>query len=96
MEHDVNRQVSEEEQRLWKRFRAAQERLETEYISVTEVAEAEVGIHPTRSRQIVSTWHNEGLVRSGSAGSYDSAAFTEYGSQVEQITSTMVSGESWR
>lgn len=94
--HEVNRQVSEEEQMLWQEFRDWLETSEYEYISVTDVATDHVGVHETRSRQIVSTWENEGLVRSGAAGSYDKAALTEYGSQVDEIESIITSGESWR
>lgn len=85
MKHTPNRQVSDEEQRLWQRFRTALDRSEFARISVTEVAVNEVGVHQTRSRQIVATWANEGLVVSGGAGSYDHASLTEYGRQVETI-----------
>lgn len=96
MKHEVNRQVSDEEHRLWTRAKDAWASKEYDYISITEVAVSKVGIHQTRSRQIVATWDNEGLVVSGAKGSYDSAALTEYGRQVDEIVSTHESGESWR
>lgn len=88
MIHTPDRQVSDEEKRLWQEFRAKLASSEFERISVTQVAHQRVGIHQTRSRQIVSTWENEGLVISGAAGSYDQAALTEYGRQVEVIRET--------
>jgi len=96
MEHKVHRDVSDEEKRLWSEFQDALEASDFEKVSVTEVAVQRVGIHETRSRQIVSTWENEGLVISGGAGSYDHAALTEYGRQVDSIVSTNTGGESWR
>lgn len=83
--HSPDRQVTSEEQDLWRRFRDAMNRSEFERISVTRIAVNEVGLHQTRSRQIVSTWENEGLVVSGAAGSYDHASLTEYGRQIESI-----------
>lgn len=96
MDHETNRQVSEEEKQLWRAVKTALKATEAERISATQVAVDQVGIHETRSRQIVSTWENEGLVFSGQLGSYDQVALTEYGCQVDDIVSTHTSGESWR
>jgi hypothetical protein len=96
MKHRVDRHVSDEEKRLWMEFRTALDSSEFEHISVTEVAVERVGIHQTRSRQIVSTWENEGLVVSGGNDSYDYATITERGRQADAIESTMTDGDSWR
>jgi hypothetical protein len=96
MKHRVDRHVSDEEKRLWMEFRTQLDSSEFEHISVTEVAVGRVGIHETRSRQIVSTWENEGLVVSGGAGSYDAASLTERGRQVDAIESTMADHDTWR
>jgi hypothetical protein len=97
MKHRVDRHVSDEEKRLWMEFRTQLDSSEFEHISVTEVAVERVGIHQTRSRQIVSTWENEGLaVSGGRSGSYDAALLRERGRHVDAIESTMTDGDSWR
>jgi hypothetical protein len=94
MKHEPNRQVTEEEQKLWSEFREALDRSDYSPISVTQVATTHCGLHEERSRQIVATWENEGLVSASRAR--DHAGLTEYGRQVTDIESGMTSGESWR
>jgi len=59
---DLGREVADDEARLWAEVRRLE--LETPYhsIRVTEAARG-LGIHEERSRQIVRTWDNDGLVK---------------------------------
>lgn len=94
MEHEVRRDVTDEEKRLWTAFRDTLERKQFETISVTQIGVQRLGLHETRCRQIVNTWANDGLVTAFDNG--NKASLTEYGRQVDEIVSTNTGGESWR
>lgn len=91
--HRPNRQVTDDEKKLWNAIREAHHTKDYSTVNSTEVGRS-VGLHETRTRQIVATWANEGLVQPTDHG--NRLFITELGEQKEHIESGMTSGESWR
>lgn len=93
--HEPNRQVSDEERRLWEEVKHANEKEDAQTLRFVQIGSRRCGLHEERTRQLVATWANEGLVAGTDAG-HNSGFLTEYGTQVEEIESGITSGESWR
>lgn len=65
--HDLDRRISEDERKLWPEVKRRHR--DEPYESVRTVAAGEqAGLHPSRVRQIVQTWDNDGIVRAKSNG----------------------------
>lgn len=93
MIHEVHRDVTDEETRLWERLCAHAGRDAIDTVPLTRIGTTEVDLHEMRVRQIARTWDNEGLVKTIGDANY--VSITEYGRQVDDIESTLVSGEEW-
>lgn len=70
---DFGRQVSPDEKRLWSRIKSEflKHDLDPNRDTVPAVKLGnELGIHPERTRQLVKTWSNDGLVSSTKGDNY--------------------------
>lgn len=68
MRFDPNRDVADDEKRLWPHVRE-QAMSQAANVRVVPLAKQH-GVHPQRARQIVRTWGNDGLVVAFSNGNY--------------------------
>lgn len=94
MKHEVNRQVTDDEELLWSRIKQWDENNpELVEVPIGRIAANETPLHHKRTVQLVATWANEGLVQTYGR---KSGSLTEYGRQVDAIVEDRVTGESWR
>lgn len=90
--HTTNRQVTDAERAFWTALKSHAEQTGATSLRTKQPA-GSAGLNKQRQMQIVATWANEGLVDTS-----DNLVvmLTEYGRQVSDIESSLVSGESWR
>lgn len=93
--HTVNRDVQDDEKRLWTEFIREYERVRYDQVRVARLARERLGIHEQRARQIGRTWENEGLVFDID-GNCNRIKPTGYGMTIENIESGLTRGDSWR
>lgn len=94
MKHEVNRQVSDDEKRLWQQVKQwDKNNPELVEVPIGKIAADRTPVHHKRCVQIVATWTNEGLVQQHGR---KSGMLTEYGRQVTDIVEDRITGESWR
>lgn len=96
IDHEVNRQVTENEKLLWQRVKEWLARNEGAVEPpAVKLADYQTPMNAERAKQIIRTWDNEGLV-SIDDGTTNYCMVTEYGRQVDQIVEDRITGESWR
>jgi hypothetical protein len=94
MNHEVNRQVSDDERHLWARVKEWDAKHpELVEIPIGRIAADQTPVDHKRTIQLVATWRNEGLVQTHGR---KTGMLTEYGQQVDEIIEDRVTGESWR
>lgn len=77
---ELGRQVSEDERKLWREVKRRDEDEPYEAIRAVHAGN-HCGLHETRSRQIVRTWANDGLVRA--SANADLVWLTTYGQRFD-------------